>query len=127
MSDENPIPAILARMQALGHIRLARGVVGKTSIVAGLVVVVLGTIAWRLPAESLFLFAGLLILFFFVFLAAVIYFAHTHPEQALLEGAEIIQYRQQEMAAKEIPAPPPSPLTLNPATRDRQKPMDPDE
>jgi hypothetical protein len=46
------------------------------------------------------------------------HFAHKHPEQALLEGAEIIQFRQQEMAAKGLPSPPSSPLTLNPTNPD---------
>ena len=102
-------------MQALGHIRLAHGVVGKTSIVAGIVFLVLGGITWRLPVDSLFLFGGMIAAGFFVYLLAVMWFAHKHPEQALLEGAEIIQFRQQEMAAKGLPTPPSSPLTLNPA------------
>ena len=61
MSDDNLIPDILTRMQALGHIRLAHGVVGKTSIVAGIVFLVLGAIALRLPTDSLFPFGGVII------------------------------------------------------------------
>lgn len=110
MTDDNDLArTFLARMQALGHIRLARGVVGKTSIVAGIVFLVLGSIAWRISADLLFAFGGMVLIGFFMYLVAMLWFAHTHPEQALLEGAEIIQYRRQEMAAKGIPEAPASP------------------
>jgi len=105
---------LLTRMQALGHIRLARGVVGKTSIVAGIVFLVLGGIAWRIDDALLFAFGAMLLFAFFLYLAAMLWFAHRHPEQALLEGAEIIQYRQQEMAARGFPEPPPPSPTITP-------------
>lgn len=89
---------LLARAQALGHIRLARGVVGKASVVAGIALLVLGGIAWRVETDLLLVMAGAVLLAFFVYLAAMLWFAHKHPEQAVLEGAEIIQYREQEMA-----------------------------
>ena len=109
MADNDLTRTLLARGQALGHIRLARGVVGKTSIVAGIVFLVLGTIAWRIAPDLLFAFASMLVIAFFLYLGAMLWFAHRHPEQALLEGAEIIQYRQQEMAAKGVPELPSSP------------------
>jgi hypothetical protein len=118
VADEDPTRALLARIQTLGHIRLARGVVGKTSVVAGIALLVLGSIAWRINAQLLLVMTGAVLLAFFAYLAAVLWFAHRHPEQALLEGAEIIQYREQEMAAKGAPmlprsaptTPPPSPV-----------------
>jgi len=101
---------LLARMQALGHIRLAHGVVGKTSVVAGLALLVLGSIAWRVSTDLLLVTGGMVLVIFFVYLGAVLWFAHRHPELALLEGAEIIQYRQQEMAkgVTELPRSPPT-------------------
>lgn len=57
---------LFARAQALGHIRLARGVVGKTSIVAGIVFLVLGGVAWRMPTDVLFTFGVILLLGFCV-------------------------------------------------------------
>jgi hypothetical protein len=105
---------LFARAQALGHIRLARGVVGKTSIVAGIVFLVLSGVAWRMPTDVLFTFGVILLLGFFAYIAAMLWFAHRHPEQALLEGAEIIQYRQQEMAAKGVTELPRSPSTVPP-------------
>lgn len=72
---------------------------------------VLGSIAWRIGAKYLLVMALVLLLAFFAYLAAMLWFAHQYPEQALLEGAEIIQYREQEMAAKGTPSLPSSRLT----------------
>jgi hypothetical protein len=113
---------LLARIQALGHIRLAQGVVGKASVVAGIVLLTLGAIAMRVDSDLLLVIAGIVVLVFFVYLAAVLWFAHRHPEQALLEGAEIIQYRRLELAAREVPDAPP----LTPTTP-RQLPPSPSE
>lgn len=107
MADDDLARTLLARMQALGHIRLARGVVGKASVVAGIALLVLGGIAWRIGPALLLVVAGMVMLTFFVYLTAVLWFAHRHPEQALLEGAEIIQYRQLELAASHVPEAPP--------------------
>lgn len=101
-------------MQAIGHIRLARGVVGKASVVAGITLLVLGAIAWRIDAGLLLIMTGAVLLAFFAYLAGVLWFAHKHPEQALLEGAEIIQYREQELGARGLPEAPASRLTTPP-------------
>jgi hypothetical protein len=101
-------------MQALGHIRLARGVVGKASVVAGIALLVLGGISWRIDVGLLPIMVGAVLIAFFGYLAAVLWFAHKHPEQALLEGAEIIQYRQQEMARGVTDLPLSTPVTPGP-------------
>lgn len=106
-------------MQGLGHIRLAHGVVGKMSVVAGIALVALGGIAWRVATDLLLVMGGMVLIVFFVYLVAVLWFAHRHPEQALLEGAEIIQYRQLEMAAHGI-------SEAAEATRMRQHPSPPE-
>jgi hypothetical protein len=108
---------LLSRMQALGHIRLARGVVGKASVVAGIALLALSAISWRIEARFLLWVVGAVLLLFFAYLAAVLWFAHRHPEQALLEGAEIIQYRQQEMAkgVLDLPRSPPTTPAPSPA------------
>jgi hypothetical protein len=90
----------LARMQALGHIRLARGVVGKISVVAGIALLALFGIAMRGGTDLLLAMGGMILTALSLYLGAALWFAHRHPEQALLEGAEIIQYRQLELAAK---------------------------
>jgi len=107
VADDDFARTLLGRTQALGHIRLAHGVVGKASVVAGIALVVLGGIAWRIDSGLLLMMASAVLLAFFVYLAAVLWFAHRHPEQALLEGAEIIRYREQEMAARDVGEAPP--------------------
>jgi hypothetical protein len=77
---------VLARMQALGHIRLAHGVVGKASVVAGIVLLALGAIAMRVDSDLLLVMAGVVVLVFFVYLAAMLWFAHRHPEQPSWKG-----------------------------------------
>jgi hypothetical protein len=56
----------------------------------------------RIDAGLLLAIAGMVLLIFFVYLAAILWFAHRHPEQALLEGAEIIQYRELDLAARNL-------------------------
>ena len=84
---------------ALDRIRLARGVVGKTSYVAGAAILVIGGIAWRLP-DHLLIAAGLVAVVFVLYFLGVLWFANRHPGVALLEGAELIQWRQLDMIAK---------------------------
>jgi hypothetical protein len=94
----------------LDRIRLARGVVGKTSYVAGAAILALAAIGVVLR-EPTFLLAigGIIAAVFVVYFAGVIWFAHHHPGESLLEGAELIQWRQMEMAAKDLSLPPPEP------------------
>jgi len=88
---------------SLDRIRLARGVVGKSSYVAGAAIVALAAVAAVLR-EPLFLIAdaGLVVIIFIIYFSGILWFAHKHPGTALLEGAELIQWRQMEMAAKDM-------------------------
>lgn len=87
--------------EALDRIRLAQGVVGKSSIVAGLIVIALAVIAWNLRDPGyLIAVACILLLLFGIYFIGVLWFAHKNPGVALLEGAELIQWRQLEMGVK---------------------------
>jgi hypothetical protein len=88
----------------LDRIKLARGLVGKTSYVAGAAIIALGVVAYGLKGFSVFLIAdaALIVLLFAGYFGGVLWFAHRHPGVALLEGAELIQWRQMEMAAKSV-------------------------
>ena len=89
---------------ALDRIRLARGVVGKLSTVAGIVLVVLAIAAYKLEDPRYIIgVVGCAIFIFLVYQFGVLWFAHKHPDHALLEGAELVQIREMEMAAKNIP------------------------
>jgi hypothetical protein len=93
------------RTSALDRIRLARGVVGKASYVAAAGVIALGAVAWSLR-DSWFLFgdAVLIIVLFSIYFGGILWFAHKHPGVALLEGAELIQWRQLDIAASNQPS-----------------------
>jgi hypothetical protein len=103
----NPIRRVLDQSginaSSLDRIRLARGVVGKASYVAVAAVLALGGIAWRLRDPIYLLVAAVLIvLVFAIYFSGTLWFANRHPGVALLEGAELIQWRQMEIAAKTI-------------------------
>jgi hypothetical protein len=88
----------------LDRIRLARGVVGKASYVAGAAVLGLAIVAWQLHESwLLFMDALLIVVLFIAYLVGVLWFANKHPGVALLEGAELIQWRQLEITASDPP------------------------
>jgi hypothetical protein len=105
---KSALRSVGVRTETLEGIRLARGVMGKTSYVAGVALLVLGAIAWHGGSDSLIL-SLLTVALFAIYYFGSLWFAHKHPGEALLEGAELIQWRQMEMAAKDLPLPPPQP------------------
>jgi|SRR5437868_5927679 len=101
----NPIREALEQSgitaSTLDRIRLARGVVGKASYVAGAAIVALAGFGLTLR-DPIYLLADavLVLILFVVYFAGVLWFANRHPGAALLEGAELIQWRQLDIAAK---------------------------
>jgi hypothetical protein len=90
--------------EASDRIRLATGVVGKSSYVAVAALLALGAIALSLHDSLYLLILAFVVLLVFVsYFAGVLWFAHKHPGESLLEGAELIKWRQLEMAAKDVP------------------------
>jgi hypothetical protein len=105
----NPVPEALEQaginVSTLDRIRLARGVVGKTSYVAGAAILALAMVAWGLrDLNYLIADAVLVVILFVVYVVGALWFANRHPGVALLEGAELIQWRQLELGAKSMPA-----------------------
>jgi hypothetical protein len=90
---------------SLDRVRLSQGVVGKSSYVAGIALLALLVVAYSLKDSGYLLAVGCLIFSLFAaYFGGVIWFAHKHPDMALLEGAELVQWRQIEMAAKGQPS-----------------------
>lgn len=88
---------------SLDRIRLARGIVGKASYVAAAGMAVLLTVALVLRQPVFLLIVAILaIILFAVYFSGTLWFAHKHPGLALLEGAELIQWRQMDMAARDL-------------------------
>ena len=132
------IPAWLKALgvsgERLSRLRLAQGVVGKTTLALIVSVVVVGGIAWRIIDSSflmvqLILFAlalgviGLFILYF----VRVMRFADANPMAATLEGSEWVQLEQIRLAAKGLPEPPQTPPMIDPRGQGRALPPAGDE
>ena len=101
--------------ESLERIRLAQGVVGKTTYITFLVLALLGSLLWRLNEPWMLLtVGGSIILIFLIFFIGILIFAHRNPDLALLEGAELLTWRKIALAAKSIPEPPLTPAIPDP-------------
>jgi hypothetical protein len=96
--------------ESLQKVRFSRGVVGKSSFVVVTALAVLAIVATRITGtEALLVIAGLTVVFALVFLVMSYRFAAANPSLALLEGAELLKWKQIEhQAAKGLPEPPKS-------------------
>ena len=95
------------------RIRLGHGVVGNTSHVAMVMMLALAVIAYGIVSldGSVWLLAAmalLVVLSFFGFFGWILWFANKHPNHAMAGGAELVQLRHLEMAAKGLPTIPPN-------------------
>lgn len=103
------LEAVGVSESSLDRVRLAQGVVGKSSYVAGTALLALLVVAFSLRDSGYLLAVGCIILVLFcAYFGGVLWFANKHPDMALLEGAELVKWRQIEMAAKGQPSLPPS-------------------
>lgn len=108
MADKDPATVVEGILSSGRNIRLGRGVVSKTSYVAGLTAIVWAGIVWRWSADLTMnaglLIVGLLLTAFSVwFISGTQRFAERNPAQALLEGAELLEWQKMEAAAKGLP------------------------
>lgn len=93
-----------------GRLRLGPGVVGKSSAIGLGVLVVLGVAAWRIDNNPwLVVFIAIAgIAFAYWLIRRQFQYAEDHPETALLEGAELVAWRQMQMSTRDVPAIPPT-------------------
>jgi hypothetical protein len=103
----------------IDKIKLGSGVVGKLAATQmGLYVVCFAAlVAGAVMQNPIMVFSSLGVAacgYVFGSLSSMI-FAARHPDLALLEGAELVSFRQIEMAAKSIPIPPSQPNTAPPS------------
>ncbi len=100
--------------ESVERIRLGRGVVGRTTYAAVAALFVLAVVAWRAD-PSMLIWIGLLAVGLFVlYFLGVLIFAERNPGTALLEGAELLRWRQSELAAKGLDPIPPAPALPEP-------------
>ena len=101
--------------ESVDRIRLAKGVVGKTTTAVLIVLMVLALAIFKLNNPQLILILGIAAGFvFLVYFIGVMLFAHKNPGPALLEGAELLRWRQFDLATKGSPSQPASPSLPGP-------------
>ena len=101
--------------ESVQRVRLGRGVVGRTTYAVVVALGVLGVVASRVDPEALLWVAGLVVGLFILYFAGVLFFAQRNPGTALLEGAELLRWRQSELAAKGLGRIAPAPALQEPA------------
>lgn len=86
---------------AFHAIRMGPGVVGRTSTVALAMILVSGVAIWALKGSVVAVLAviGIILLFAIGFIATAFWYANKHPHFATLEGAELVRYKEIELAA----------------------------
>jgi hypothetical protein len=81
--------------------KLGSGVLGKSAIAVGILMIVGGVAVYRLKSDGAILAAlGIIALVFFLWFFPVIRFVEKHPDAALLEGAEWTGFHRFQAAAK---------------------------
>jgi hypothetical protein len=85
-------------------VKLRGGVVGRLTAIAVATVVGLTAIAYFQPSAA-GIAVWLLSIVVLLIVAGILWYAHQHPETSLLEGAEVLQHKQLELATKSGPVP----------------------
>ena len=102
----------------IDRIKLGSGVVGKmTSTLMGLYIVCFACVAAGAYLNIQYMvFCGIAAAFFAFLFGSVssMWFAKKYPAVALLEGGELVKYRQIEMATRDLPVPASQPNTEPP-------------
>jgi len=123
MADTDPSVTVEKVLETSRNVRLGRGVVSKTSYIAAVLIVMWGMIVWRwtpdLTANGGLLLIGAVVSAFAIwFIKSTRTFAERNPALALLEGAELLEWRKMDVEAKGIPSQPNRPLIEGPVPGD---------
>jgi hypothetical protein len=115
MSNGNDIDLIKKLTESYRQVRFGRGVVGKTGHAMIAVIALWIMIAWRwsgnLWADGGLAIVGIAATAAFIWwVRSTQQFAEKNPAQALLEGAELLEYQKFEAQAKGMPSLGSSPL-----------------
>jgi len=115
-----------SKSESLQRIRMGRGVVGKISYVTAIALPVLGAVAYIIsksnPVMSFYI-AIMIVAITLIYIVGVLLFSHKHPSTALLEGADLILWRQIDLAAKGITSPPDRLLIVDPKSPPQSHPQ----
>jgi hypothetical protein len=93
---------LIGYMREIGQaFKLGSGVLGKSAIAVGILIIVGGIAISRLKSDEAILVAlAVIVAAFFLWFFPVIRFVDKHPDAALLEGSEWTGYHRFQAAAK---------------------------
>jgi hypothetical protein len=109
--------------ESLDRIRLGPGVVGRSATVAVVALLVLGVAAYKTNND--YILVGIVVIAVLVFAICFresMKYADRNPAAALLEGAQLVTWRTQELAAKAIAHPPKTPAIPDPKGPESNRP-----
>ena len=85
--------------ESIDRVRLGRGVIGRSTYAVGAALAVLGIIAWRIDPKDLLTLAWIAGGLFAVYFIGALWFSARHPGISLLEGADLLRWRQMDQVA----------------------------
>ena len=107
-NGDDPISALRRLSEKYQQIKLGPGVVGKTGRVAIALCIVWAIVVWRLSGTladiGLLLGACIITGFCIWWVNKTHKFAEEHPDTALLEGAQLLEYQKWEAEVRGLPA-----------------------
>jgi len=107
----------LGSSETFQKIKFGRGAVGKIAVVAVGCAFALATASFRLTGNGAVVAVIVIGIFGLCSLGSILFVIHKQPELAVLEGMELVRYKQLTMGAKgyipetfQLPVPDPKPL-----------------
>jgi hypothetical protein len=106
-SDNDAVAMVRKLTEAYGRAKFGRGVVGKTGHAMIGLLIVWGVVVWRISGtwiDAPLVLAGVIATVAFMWWTrSTQQFAERNPAQAMLEGAEFLEYHKFEAQAKGLP------------------------
>jgi hypothetical protein len=113
---ETSVSKILSKLgvsKSLQRIKFG-GVVGKQTLLGVICVIGLAAIAWKAEPSAALIIAVLVVSVVVLIAILNFYYAHKHPAEAMLEGAEMLAFQHHALSTKYEESPPDSPVLPNP-------------
>jgi len=92
-----------ASAETLHKVKFGRGTVGKVALVAIFAIAAIGVSTYRLDGEVAIFGIGAVVVVTLSVLGLILYIVIERPELAVLEGMELVQYKQITLGAKNMP------------------------
>jgi hypothetical protein len=92
-----------ASSETLHKVKFGRGTVGKVAIIAVASLTAIGAATFHLEGTNALIGIGALVLITFAVLGIILYVVVARPELAVLEGTELLMYKQITLGIKDNP------------------------